>query len=117
MGNGMRTRKASATTIGLVLMVFSLIFTWSCESKDKYAGKYMAVDKEAPKQEEIYLELKPNGEGLWVVGDKDVSFSWYIKGGDLRVNTKEGGVLVGKIEGSTIKITLPARGEIVFNKS
>jgi hypothetical protein len=28
---------------------------------------------------------------------KGVSFCWCIKGGDLRVNTKEGGVLVGKI--------------------
>ena len=113
----MKAKKTMTTTIGLVLMVFSLLFTWSCESKEKYAGKYVAVDKEAPKQEEIYLELKPNGEGLWVVGDKEVSFSWYMKGGDLRVNTKEGGVLVGKMEGSTIKITLPTRGEIVFNKS
>ena len=117
MGNRMRTRIASATTIGLVLMVFSLIFTWSCESKDRYAGKYSAVAKDPSKQEEIYLELNPNGQGVWVVGDKEVTFSWYIKSGDLRVNTKEGGVLVGKLEGSTIKITLPARGEMVFEKS
>ena len=98
-------------------MVIFLILAWSCESKEKYAGKYVAVTKGAPAKEEIYIELKPSGEGLWGVGDKEVSFSWYIKGGDLRVNTKEGGVLVGKIEGKTIKMTLPARGEMLFEKA
>ena len=113
----MRAKRASATATGVILMVFFLMFAWSCESKEKYAGKYVAVNKGGPAKEEIYIELKPSGEGVWVVGDKEVSFSWYIKGGDLRVNTKEGGVLVGKLEGNTIKMTLPARGEIVFRKS
>ena len=94
------------------LFCLSLAFCFSCESKDKYAGKYVASTKE-----EIFLDLKPSGEGSWALGDKEATFSWYIKGGDLRVNTKDGGVLVGKIEGNTIRITLPARGEIAFTKA
>jgi hypothetical protein len=108
----MAPKRRSVATIGVWLFCLSLAFCFSCESKDKYAGKYVASTKE-----EILLELKPSGEGNWALGDKEVSFSWYIKGGDLRINTREGGVLVGKIEGNTIRVTLPARGEIVFNKS
>ena len=94
------------------MFCLSLVFCFSCESKEKYAGKYVASTKE-----EISLDLNPSGEGSWSLGDKEVSFSWYVKGGDLRVNTKEGGVLVGKIEGNTIKIILPVRGEIKFSKT
>jgi len=108
----MASKRRSYTTLGMWLFCLSLAFCISCESKDKYAGKYVASTKE-----EIFLDLKPSGEGSWALGDREVTFSWYIKGGDLRVNTKEGGVLVGKIEGNTIRITLPARGEIVFTKS
>ena len=103
-------------TVGLSLLAFCLAIAWSCESKDKYAGRYVAVKKE-PQQQEISLELKPNGDGIWLVGDKEISFSWYIKNGDLRINTKEGGVLVGKIMGNRIKINLPARGELTFKKT
>jgi hypothetical protein len=113
----MTPKKRSVTAIGMWLLCLCLAFSVSCESKEKYAGKYVAAQKDTSAKEKIYLELKPSGEGSWIVGDRELSFSWYIKGGDLRVNTKEGGVLVGKIEGSTIRITLPMRGEIVFNKS
>ncbi|MBU2498259.1 MAG: hypothetical protein KKE57_05115 [Proteobacteria bacterium] len=113
----MRVRRGYARTIGLGLLAFYLAFAWSCESKDRYAGLYVAVKKDASPQEEISLQLKPNGEGLWIVGDKEVSFSWYIKRGDLRINTKEGGVLVGKLEDSRIRINLPVRGEMLFKKT
>jgi hypothetical protein len=113
----MALKRRTVTAIGMGLLCVCVAFVVSCESKEKYAGKYTAVSKDPSKKETISLELKPSGEGSWALGDKEVSFSWYIKGGDLRVNTKEGGVLVGKIEGNTIKITLPVRGEIVFTKT
>jgi hypothetical protein len=113
----MAHKKRFVTPIGLWLLCLCVVFSVSCESKEKYAGKYVAAQKDPSTKETIYLELKPSGEGSWMVGDREVSFSWEIKGGDLRVNTKEGGVLVGKIEGNTIRITLPIRGEIVFSKT
>jgi hypothetical protein len=109
----MAQNKRSATVIGVCLLVLCLAVCFSCESKDKYAGTYEAKDKRG----EVRIELKPGGEGVWMAGTQEVSFSWYIKGGDLRINTKEGGVLVGKLEGNAIRITLPVRGEIVLNKT
>jgi hypothetical protein len=83
----------------------------SCESKDKYAGTYKA---EGPG--EITLELQSSGVGLWKVGSDEVSFAWYVKRGELRVNTKEGGVIVGKIEKETIQMTLPGSKALTFKK-
>jgi hypothetical protein len=112
----MKPRTGYARIIALGLMAFYLGFAWSCESKDRYAGVYVA-EKKNPQQQEISLELKPSGEGLWVVGDREISFSWYIKRGELRINTKEGGVLVGKLGDSRIRINLPERGEMIFQKT
>jgi hypothetical protein len=113
-GNEMRRKKRWITRSGLALLAFSLLLSWSCESKAKYAGTYTAVEKN---HKEIFLELKPNGDGVWVAGAQEVTFSWYIKKGDLRINTKEGGVLVGKISGDTFTITLPGEGEMRFKKT
>jgi hypothetical protein len=110
-------KKRWITWAGLVLLAFSLLLSWSCESKERYAGTYAAVQEDSPKQEDIFLQLKPNGDGSWVVGAQEVTFQWYIKKGDLRINTKEGGVLVGKIKEDTFRITVPGKGEMLFKKA
>jgi len=96
----------------------------SCESGDKYVGVYHAEAKGSAKQEEIILELKGNGDGLWRVSSDEVAgtfvevpFAWYIKRGDLRVNTKAGGVIVGKIDKDTIRMTLPGSKALTFRKT
>jgi len=109
----MAQKKGSVTVIGVCLLCWCFAICLSCESKDKYAGTYETKDKGG----EVRVELKANGEGVWVAGTQEVSFAWYIKGGDLRINTKEGGVLVGKIEGNAIRITLPVRGEMILKKT
>jgi hypothetical protein len=113
----MRRKKGWITRPGLALLAFSLVLSGSCETKAKHAGTYTAVEKGASNHEEIFLELKPNGDGIWVVGAQEITFSWYIKKGDLRINTREGGVLVGKISGDTFRITLPGQGEMRFKKA
>jgi hypothetical protein len=50
------------------------------------------------------------------VGSEEVTFAWYIKRGELRVNTKGGGVIVGKIDKDTIELTLPNANTMIFKK-
>jgi hypothetical protein len=88
----------------------------SCGLKDRFIGTYKAEVKDLPKQVETVVELKDNGEGIWRVGDEEVPFSWYIKGHELRVNTKRGGVIVGIIENDVIHITLPGLNTLLFKK-
>jgi hypothetical protein len=103
---------------GLLVLLMLLL---SCESKDNYAGVYKAEGQNSAK--EIILELKENGDGLWKVSSDEaagtfveVPFAWYIKRGDLRVNTRAGGVIVGKIDKHTIRITLPGSKTLTFRK-
>jgi hypothetical protein len=112
----MLTKFASQNRIWLLSLCLLLVLMFSCESKDRYAGVYKAETKETSKQAEIAVELKANGDGLWRVGDEEVSFSWDIKGGELRVNTKGGGVIEGKIEKDTIQMTLPNMKPLTFKK-
>jgi hypothetical protein len=112
----MLTRFASQNRVWLLPLCLLLVLMLSCESKDKYAGVYKAEAKDTPKQAQITVELKANGDGLWRMGDEEVSFSWDIKGGELRVNTKGGGVIVGKIEKDTIQMTLPNMKTLTFKK-
>jgi hypothetical protein len=94
-------------------LALALALCSACESSDKYAGTYTAQGKTG----EVRMELKANGQGIWTASNQDVSFSWHIKAGDLRINTKEGGVIVGKIEGNAIKINLPGQKELLFKRA
>jgi len=107
--------------VGLCMLV---TFLASCESRDKYVGAYQAEAKGPAKQEVVILELRANGDGLWKVRSDEargtfveVPFAWYIKRGDLRINTKAGGVIVGKIEKDTIQINLPGFKTLTFRKT
>jgi hypothetical protein len=108
----MALRKKTAWSMGVVLLCLALALGSACESSDKYAGTYSAQGKTG----EVRMELKAGGQGIWIAGNQEVSFSWHIKSGDLRINTKEGGVIVGKIEGSAIRIGLPGQKDLLFKK-
>jgi len=112
MENEMALRKRNPWPLGVSLLCLVWALCLACESNDKYAGTYAAQGKTG----EVRMELKTNGQGTWIAGNQEASFSWHIKKGDLRINTKEGGVIVGKIEGSVIKIELPGQKELLFKR-
>ena len=113
MENEMTLMRKPLAMIHVSLFCLLLAFGLSCESKDKYAGSYEAKGQ----QGDVRLELKANGEGLWISGTQEVSFSWYLKSGEFRIHTKEGGVIVGDIQGDTIKIKIPGKKEMVFQRA
>jgi hypothetical protein len=47
----------------------------------------------------------------------ETPFAWYVKRGELRVNTKSGGVMVGRIDRDTIRMTLPGSKALTFRKT
>ncbi|MCE5333124.1 MAG: hypothetical protein LLG06_00895 [Desulfobacteraceae bacterium] len=112
----MRTRVEFRTLLWPVLLCLVLCFSLGCESRDQLVGTYVADAKDTPKLGETALELKDNAVGVWKVGDEEVTFSWYKKGDQLRVNTKNGGVIVGEIDKDVIRITLPGSKMMVFKK-
>ncbi len=100
--------------MGMALGCLFLIFASSCGSETQYVGVYKAQDTESQKQSEI--ELKNDGEGVWRVEDNEESFAWNKKGDEIRLNTKQGGVIVAKIQDDTLKITLAGGKKLSFKK-
>jgi len=60
--------------------------------------------------------LKEDGFGLWRVADEEVSFRWNRMGSEIRLHTKEGGVIIGEIKGGNLKITLPGKKSMSFKR-
>ena len=109
-----REKKAKLT--GAAVIGLSLLFMLSCASKKEYSGQYEAKGEGRLKDSEIVLDLKDDGEGRMRVDDDEVTFRWNVKRGQLRLNTKEGGVIVGEIKGDTFIISLPGWKDISFKR-
>lgn len=91
----------------LIALIGLLIFNISCDKKERYEGLYKAQGEELQKPSEIYIELKDNGQGIWRVIDDEASFIWSINNDEIRLHTKSGGVIIGKIQGDILVISLP----------
>jgi hypothetical protein len=89
---------------------------FACSKTDKYIGKYQAIDITENGQKEHYVELMENGEGTWNCCEGEVLFTWYVKKNELRINTKEGGIMVGKWKDESFTITLPGKKTLTFVK-
>ncbi|MBI4775120.1 MAG: hypothetical protein HY788_13260 [Deltaproteobacteria bacterium] len=100
----------------LLLICFVCAFALSCDSHERLAGTYEARVPESSTQDGAYFELKEGGAGLWVSGDQEVEFKWEARNAELRLNTRGGGVLVGRIKGDLIEIKLPGAKVMVFKK-
>jgi len=112
----MLLRPGNSNPILSLILCVLLIFAFSCSSKEEYAGTYQEVKAQASQQSKTIIELNESGIGKWITLEDEVSFAWYLKGGELRFNTKEGGVIVGKIKNGTFEIKLPGREKMIFKK-
>ena len=110
--------KLSGSRHRIWLLPFCLLLAlmFSCGSRNEYVGSYKADPKDTPRQTETSLELKHNGEGIWKVGDEEVSFSWDVRQNELRVNTRNGGVIVGNLEKDMIYLSLPGSKRMAFRR-
>jgi hypothetical protein len=98
-----------------VFICLILTFSSSCGRKDIYEGIYKAQEETA-KYSGSQLELMEKGQAVWRVPDDEVSFRWDIKGSEIWLSTKSGGIIIGEIHGDTIDITLPGVKKMSFKK-
>jgi len=101
---------------GILVLASALIFTISCEDRGSLSGKYVAHSKKDQILPAVSLELKGNGEGTWATEEDNVSFKWEVRGSEIWLLTKSGGVIVGKIVDSTIEVSLPGLNVYYFRK-
>lgn len=98
----------------LVVCCIPLAFVIGCGPRATQIGTY--ISEVTPNQHGTTLELKEAGVGVWRVGDDEVPFSWYVKGDELRLNTKSGGVIVGRLDNDIIHISIPGSQDLRFKK-
>ena len=110
----MANQKMYKNPLWYAFVCLLLVITFSCSSKTEYAGIYQTGEPEEEMRSE--LELKDDGEGYWRVGDDEETFSWYPKGDEIRLNTRKGGVIVAKIQGDVLEITLSGGKKLSFKK-
>lgn len=80
-----------------------------CGPGERYAGLYTAPAEGGLPQGETAIELKENGEGVWRTGDHEVTLRWSARGKEVRLHTKEGGIIIGKMKGDILELMLPKR--------
>jgi len=112
----MLAKMQSPGCLRLVLVLILLAFLTGCGRGTQHIGTYIAEIKAWPHDYFTTLELKEAAVGVWKVGDDEVSFSWYVKDNELRLNTKKGGIIIGSLEDGMIRVTLPGFEELLFRK-
>ena len=95
------------SSVLLIGFLCSLLLIMSCESSARFAGKYASEDNGNQNAPEVNLELSANGHGIWAIEEDNVSFRWEVRDNKILIHTKSGGVIIGKIDGNTVEISLP----------
>ena len=109
-----RTGLRSAACFALLCLF--LFFVSACTSREKYAGTYAAKTGESQSQQEMVIELKEDGQCSWKKMEEEASFQCSINNGEIRLHTKEGGVILANIDGDTLTIALPNERRMVFKR-
>jgi len=89
----------------------------SCTSKERYAGTYSIQGEVSPERADTVIELKEDGQGFWRTADDEVTFRWSLRNHEIRFHTKEGGIIVGKIDNEILEVTLPGGKVLSFKKN
>jgi hypothetical protein len=100
----------------VLFCIFLLTAAAGCGPGTQHVGTYIVEIKDSPHRSETTLELQETGIGVWKVGDDELTFSWHVKGNELRLHTRDGGVIVGSLDNQIIHVTLPGSGELFFRK-
>lgn len=98
------------------LMALAL-FLGACAKEEEVLGIYRPVPGSPPEYTYVTVELKKGGEGVRrVQGGEDHAFNWVVKGKEIRIHTRAGGVIVARPRGDLIEVTFPGRQVVYFKK-
>jgi hypothetical protein len=84
-----------------------ILLTVACSREDKFIGTYKSVPGTPPEFADLYLELKKGGEGIRRIGGKELPFQWVVRGHQIRIHTKSGGIIVAYGWGDWLRLRLP----------
>jgi len=112
-------RKKPGCTKGLSLLLLVALMLWAlgCSREERFIGVYESEPNNESRYSDVYLELKKGGEGIRKVQGKSFTFEWSLKGDEMRITTRSGGTIVGRLEGKdALVVILPGPRIVHFKK-
>ncbi len=107
----------SSMSLLQVFLCFILLFICSCGQEEIYEGVYKVEGEKSWRRCHNQIELMEKGMGVWRLLGDEVSFRWDVKDSEIWLRTKLGGIIIGKIQGEIIEITLPGSKTMSFRKA
>ena len=103
-----------ARLAGVAVLVVLALGLCACGAHEDMVGTYHAAGQGGV---DVSLVLHDGGKGTWTTDEADVPLTWELKGGELWLHTRAGGVLSGVVEGGgVVRMDLPGVGELVFRQ-
>jgi hypothetical protein len=113
----MRNEAAMKRRFRLIWLLCAFIWI-ACERESSLPGTYEAFDN-GGEPAQLVLRLDADGRGAWSLGDEYVEIRWKVRGGNIVMHTKSGGVFEGMVDrdrGPQITITLASIGSYKLKK-
>jgi hypothetical protein len=101
----------------MVLAVLAALGPASCGGSSPVAGRYEAVRGEGDQGRTIVLELEEAGRGAWNADAESIAFKWDVRGTEVLLHTRGGGVIRAVIRGQDLVVDLPGVGELLFRRT
>ncbi len=98
------------------LLCLVLMLTFACAEEEEFVGIYRATKNNPPEHAKVVVELKANGTGIRRGLGEVLTFEWDVKGNEIRIYTKGGGTVMGKVQKGELEITLPGPKVYYFKK-
>ena len=100
----------------VTILALVLLSLWGCNHRERLEGRYRAEIQEGNQPRLVTLELGINGQGTWKAEGDQVSFRWEARSAQIRLHTRQGGVLLGTVGEKIIAVTLPGMPPLTFRK-
>ncbi len=99
------------------LVCLVLMFMIACTREEKFVGIYRSTEKNPPEFSDVRVELKEGGKGIRRVRGEEVTFEWQVKGNEIRIHTKAGGIIVAKMRHDVLEVSLPGPKILYLKKT
>ncbi len=88
---------------------------WACTDQRVFEGTY--TSNEAAQEGQITLTLCAGGEGTWDASMDTVAFRWKVRGAEIWLHTRTGGVVLGRVlDQNRLSVDVPGVGNVLFKR-
>jgi hypothetical protein len=98
-----------------LLCLIALFAAAGCGRSSPLAGQYEASYGDGGRS--IALDLREGGQGSWTAEDESITFKWDVRGDEVLLHTRAGGVIRVAVRDGELTADLPGAGRLVFRRA